>query len=322
MTTPAASSQRSLPLIVLAFACIYLVWGSTFLVIRIALDSLPPFFIGAVRNLIAGGLLFCWVLHKRRAWLPRKSFIFAVISGVLLGAVGNGFLILAEIKIPTGTASLWIATVPIWFLILNWLFFERKPPPILAGIGSVLGCVGIALLPSATDLANPEADDWLYWGALLTSAIGWSLGSLLQRRFIVGVPALTVSAVQMLAGGLFMAVGSLATGEVGRLVRGETVITSEGLLAIAYLIVFGSIVAFTAYSWLLGVVEPQKVATYALVNPILAVALGSLIAKEPLSPEVLIAALLVLTSVGLILRGRVGKAQTPRSRELSEKRCI
>jgi drug/metabolite transporter (DMT)-like permease len=283
--------------ILLAFAAIYLIWGTTFLGIALVLRSLPPFASASLRFLIAGSLLLIWLRLRDPRPLAGLPLPRVALCGVLLLSGGNGLVVWAQQGVPSGVAALVIASMPVAVLVLQRAFFGHRLPQWRALAGIAIGLCGVLLIVSQIGrLAGAVRP--LHVISLLGAVFAWALGTLLHR----GVPLNRVMAsagVQMLVGGAVLGLMALPGGEWTRLDLARVSLTS--LAALAYLIVFGSIVAQGSYLWLLGHVAPQKVATYALVNPVVAMALGALVLNERLNALAGLAVLLVLVGVALVL---------------------
>jgi drug/metabolite transporter (DMT)-like permease len=312
--TPAPSRSSILP-VVLALGAVYVVWGSTYLAIAYVVETLPPLLSAAVRFLVAGSLLVAFLVAQDRwrrrrdptaARLPRPRLVewrTALIVGGLLLLGGNGMVMLAEQSVPSGIAAVLIATVPIWMSVFDALL-TRRAPSLLAIGGLTAGMLGVAilLLPSA----GFDALDPFGIGLLVIAAVAWAAGSLYARRGALPANALLATGMEQLAGGLALAVAGLLIGELGR--TDLTAVSVQSLIGLAYLIVFGSLLAFTAYVWLLNHVPVTTVATYAYVNPVVAVALGLVIRGESLTPRTLLAIALIIGAVVAMVSGRPREA--------------
>lgn len=282
--------------IVIAFAAVYLIWGSTYLAIRFAIETIPPYLMGGVRFLIAGGLLYA-VLRLRGVAAPtRRQWRATLIAGGLLLFGGNGGVMVAEQFVPSSLAALIIAIVPLWVVLLNWKWGDRVRPTLGVIAGVVLGVIGIGLI--AAPGTSAEAVNPIGLLMLIGASLSWSIGSLYSRRADLPANALLSTAMEMLMGGGLMLVVGLLLGQ-GAQIRLENV-TLLSVASLAYLVIFGSLLGFTAYVWLLTVTTPAKVATYAFVNPVVAVFLGWLLAGEELSTRTLIAAAIIIGAVVLI----------------------
>jgi drug/metabolite transporter (DMT)-like permease len=304
--------------VALALGTVYVVWGSTYLAIAYVVETLPPLLSAAVRFLAAGGLLIAFLLAQDRwrgrrdpaaARLPRPRLVewrTAVIVGGLLLLGGNGMVMLAERTVPSGIAAVLIATVPIWMSVFDALLTRRAPGPLaVGGLGVGLLGVAILLLPSA----GLDALDPFGIGLLVVAAVAWAAGSLYARRGPLPANALLGTGMEQLAGGLALAAAGLLIGELGR--TDLSAVSVQSLIGLGYLIVFGSLLAFTAYVWLLNHVPVTTVATYAYVNPVVAVALGLLVRGESLTPRTLLAVALIIGAVVAMVSGRPREAEAP-----------
>jgi len=301
------SKTRSRWQVLAAFAAIYLIWGSTYLAIRFAIETLPSLLMGGVRFLIAGAIL--WALAQRRG-VERPSRIHwrsATLVGGFLLLGGNGGVIVAEKMVPSGLAALVIATVPLWMAVLNWLRGDRIRPGAGVTIGLGLGVLGIMLLVGSGetgDRVNP-----LGVLVLVLASLSWSIGSLYSRRARLPAEPLLATAIEMLAGGALLLGAGLITGEASQIQLDQ--VSLRSLVSLGYLIVFGSLVGFSAYLWLLRVSAPARVSTYAFVNPVVAVFLGWALAGEPITPRMLIAAAIIIAAVVLITAQQEARADKP-----------
>lgn len=288
--------------IVLAFAAVYLIWGSTYLAIRFGVATLPPFLMAGTRFLVAGAALYAF---SRLRGAPRPGPVAwrdATIVGALMLLGGNGLVTWSELRVPSGIAALVVACVPLFVVILS----RRRPTPREA-IGIASGLAGVALLVGPSGRVDP-------WGAgaLVFASLSWAAGSLFSRRAALPGSALQAVGMEMLGGGTLLALLGVAMGEAGRL--SLDAVSPRSWASLAYLIVFGSIVGFTSYMWLLGEVAPSKAATYAFVNPLVAVVLGWSFAGETLGPRELLAAAVIVAAVAMIVGApAAGSLKPPRS---------
>jgi drug/metabolite transporter (DMT)-like permease len=292
---------------------LYVVWGSTYLGIAIAVDTIPPFLMAASRFLIAGAVLLVWSIARagRGFRLPtvREWRDSSIVGALLLGG-GMGMVAYGEQTVPSGITALFIAMMPVWVAVLGGIFLRERLPR-LAVAGIVLGFAGVAILIGPSAFGGTGALEPLGLAAILFSPIAWSSGSLFaSHRAVLPRQPLVATGAQMLTGGLVLAVMSLASGEL----RGFQVggVSTDSWLALLYLTVIGSLVAFTAYGWLLRVAPLPLIATYAYVNPVVAVILGALILSEPIEPRTLVAGAVIVGAVALIVTAR-GRMQPPRS---------
>ncbi len=294
--TPAIRPSRVS--LILGFLSVYLIWGSTYLAIRFAVASIPPFTMAGARYALAGALLYVWALSRGAARPTWPQWRDAAISGTLMLLGGNGIVTWAEQWVPSSLAALIISSVPLWMGLLQWMVEPSSRPRRRGTMGLLLGIVGVAILVRpGTGL---EGDRRVLLGSLsLVLAAGlWAAGSLHARRARPpSHPILSIS-LQMLAGGAALLIAAAATGEPAR-VRFASV-TFSSAASFLYLVFFGSIVGFSSYVWLLRVTAPAKVATYAYVNPIVAVFLGATLGKEPVSVRTLFAAAIIVGAVVLI----------------------
>lgn len=285
--------------VLLAFATIYLVWGSTYLAIAVAVETLPPFLMVAVRMLAAGGVLYGYARWRGAAAFTRAEWGFAITNGALLFLGGYGIIAWAEQRVASGITALLATTAPFWLVLLQWAT-DRARPTLRTWLGLALGTFGVALL-LAGDTAIGAGDALRALGVLLSSLL-WAAGTLrASRRRARGSAARTAGA-EMLAGGWMLLLAGLLLGEGARV--SVAAFTPSSLLALGYLTVFGSIAAFTAYRWLLERVEPSLVTTHAYVNPFVALVLGWLWLDEPMGGRVIVSALAIVGAIALMRRSR------------------
>lgn len=302
------ASRPSPVKIVLAFAAVYTLWGSTYLAIRLAIETLPPFLMTGTRFTLAGLILCTWaVLKGERFMPPLHLWRRALVIGGLLLLGGNGGVVWAERYVATGLAALLVSTEPLWVVILNWAISRQRPNwKVLLGV--LIGLVGVAMLVGDGLRNNGNSTSSLVaGGVVLLAAFSWASGSVYSNHRPLPLSTLMAAGMQMLAGGFLLLLLAVATGDPARLNLASASWTSIG--AFFYLLVFGSLVGFTAYSWLLNNVAPARAATYAYVNPVVAVLLGWLVASEPLTRQMLIAAAVIVGSVILITT--FGREHTP-----------
>lgn len=313
-TRPTAAKHAVRPpsaaLIWAGLLTLYLVWGSTYLGIRVAVESIPPFAMAAVRFAIAGALLVAWSIASRegrdsdgigprRLTLPEVRDTF-IVGALLLGG-GMGMVAWGEQSVPSGIAALLVAVMPVWLAILSRLFVGERLPRI-AILGIAVGLGGVALLAWPMNLGgSPIQPAGL--AALVFSPVSWAAGSLYAAtRARLPSRQLYASGLQMLAGSVVLAVMAIIAGEASTFRPGA--ITSDSLVSLAYLILVGSLVGYTAYGWLLRVAPLPLVATYAYVNPIVAVVLGAAILGEPIGLRTIVAGAIIVAAVALIITAR------------------
>ncbi len=300
--SPTTQAKASPVAIWSAMIAVYIVWGSTYLAIRFAVETIPPFLMAAARFLIAGVLLFL-VCRLRGDPLPRKFEVrSAAIVGLFLLVGGNGAVVWAEQTIPSGLAALMVSSSPLWMLLLEATLPGGTRPTLRSLAGVLIGFAGVLLLlwpdrSGTIPALNP-------WGtaALVFATVAWAFGSIISRYVRLPASPMMGTAVEMLAGGTALLLLSAVTGEFSKIRLAE--ISVNSMLGLGYLVVFGALVGFTAYTWLLRVAPTSLVGTYAYVNPLVALIVGTWIGKEAFSPRMLIAALIILGSIALITTTR------------------
>ncbi len=286
--------------VITAFAVVYLIWGSTYLAIRIGVTVFPPFLMAGCRFLAAGGLMLAW-LAWRGARLPTaRQWKEAAITGTLLLLGGNGLVCWAEQTVNSSHAALILASAPIWFAVFDTIRPGGKRPKLATVLGIFVGTIGVALLVGSTQAhgSDGNATSLAGAGALLAACGLWAGGSLYKKYYTAPASPWMSTAAQMLCGGAANCVASVGRGE-WRTFHPSTV-TAAPVLAFVYLVLFGAIAGFSAYVWLLGHCAPAKVATYAYVNPLVATLLGWTILREPLTPLMGLAALTILGGVLIV----------------------
>jgi drug/metabolite transporter (DMT)-like permease len=288
--------------IILAFAGIYLIWGSTYLGILFAIQSIPPLLMAGTRFLLAGIILYAGARMSGAPRSPRADWRTALIVGACLLLGGNGGVTLAEQYVPSGIAALLVATVPIYIALLSWLFGMSKRPSAMTWMGLAGGFVGVGVLigPALRFSATGESPHaWIGMSILLCSSLIWSAGSLYSRTAKHSASPFLAAGQQMLCGGALLFIAGIARGELAHFHPGQ--ITTQSFIAFIYLVLIGGIIGYVSYAWLLRYCDPAKVATYAYVNPIVAVLLGALFAHETLSLRTFLAATLIIGSVAVVI---------------------
>ena len=293
----------------MAFAAIYLIWGSTYFAIRTAVDTIPPLLMMSVRCAGAGALLVACARglrgpSSRRG--PREAITWrhwraAFVAGALLFLVSHGTLAWAELRVPSGEAALLSATTPLWLTIIDWRWGSGRRPSWRGASGLALGFAGVACLV-APEWRTAHARDLIATAAVVAGALAWAAGSLYSRHASLPSDVKLAAALPLLAGGVWLALGSLAAGEWRTLAMAR--VTPASAAAVVYLMVFGSVVAFTAYVWLMRVVPAATVGTHAFINPIVAVTLGAALGAERIHPSTIAAALTIAGGVMLALLDR------------------
>ena len=288
--------------LIAAFAAVYIVWGSTYLAIRFAVETLPPLLMVGVRFLIAGSVLILWSRWRDRRWPSSVDWKTSAVSGTLMLAGGYGAVVWAEQKVPSGIAALLVAVVPVWMVLLDWLRPGGHRPRATVFVGLALGLAGLCLLVGPDSLRGNGAIDLPSAAVLMAGSLSWAIASLYTQRAPRATSGSARSSTQMLAGGVASVLVGIALGEPGRLDLAHA--STRSLAALGYLIVFGSLIGFTAYLYMLAHTSAAKAATYAYVNPVVAVLLGWAIASEPVTARTLVAAAVILGGVAIITLGR------------------
>lgn len=291
-------------MVVMALLAVYIVWGSTYLGIKIAIETFPPFLMAGIRFLIAGALLYGFVVGKEKKHPKLIEWRDTTIIGTLLLLGGNGLVVIAEKTIPSSIAAIVIATVPLWMIVIAWILKSQTKPNRSTLIGTLIGFIGVVIL------MFPSYQEYLHFdtfGLLLTllAAILWSLGSIYSQKATLPTSVMLSTAMQMLSGGLVLIIVATLFGEWQQF-HVET-ISSRSLFALAYLVLIGSLVGFSAYVWLLKNVSPFLASTYAFVNPMVALFLGYFFADEVLSVKAFIATVLIISAVVMITFSKAKK---------------
>ncbi|MEW6402300.1 MAG: drug/metabolite exporter YedA [Chloroflexota bacterium] len=293
----------------IALLALYIVWGSTYLAIRFAVETIPPFFHAGVRFLVSGIILLIWRRASGDALPTRRQWINAAIIGLLLLLGGNGLVSWAEQTIPSGIAALIIGSVPLFLVVMEALRPGGVKPNWPAILGLVVGFGGIYLLVDPTDISgsgmklNPFGV-----GALLIACLLWALGSVYSKSADLPKSSLMTTGAEMFAGSIGLFLVSAITGEWSR--YDPSAISMQSVLGLLYLIFIGSLIGFVSYGWLLQNAPISLVATYAYVNPVVAVLLGNWLAAEPLEPRIWIAAAIIIGSVVLINTTKKSASET------------
>ena len=297
MRAPRASVQAPEWQIWLALGIVYVVWGSTYLAIRVMVETMPPLLSGGVRHVVAGAIIFAILLLRRGPGafrLRRSELIGGAIVGLLLLLGGNGLVVLGEREVPSGLTALIVAVVPLCVVVLRVMFREKIASGTILGV--VAGFVGVAILIVPEGITGRV--DVVSMLMIVGAAISWSIGSYMSRRLDMPHDPLASTGVQMLVGGVAL----LATGAL----TGENIqpdqFSTESLLSLGYLILFGSVLAYTAYTWVLIHASVSRVSTYAYINPVVAVFLGWLLLRETVDLTMIIGAAVIIISVWMVIR--------------------
>jgi drug/metabolite transporter (DMT)-like permease len=299
MNPPAAAPARaSKAKLALAFAALFTIWGSTYLAIKFAIETIPPYLMSGARFTVAGTILY---LIARLTGSPnptRREWRDGAIVGTLLLTCGNGVVGWAEQKVPSGITALLVASVPIWMVLIDWIRPKGKRPSLIVTAGLLLGLGGVAVL--AAPGFGSEARPGVAFGAamLIVGSIAWAAGSIYSRQSARPRSAQMSTAVQMLTGSVTLILVGILLGELGRF--DVSAISTKSFLAWAYLVTFGAIIGFTAYAYVLRETTPAKASTYAYVNPVIAVLLGWAFANEPITLRTIVGAGIILAGVAII----------------------
>ena len=284
--------------ILLAFAIIYFVWGSTFLAIRVGVREVPPLILASMRFFIAGAVLFAWTRLTGTPSPSRREWLAASLLALCIFVVDYGLLFWAEQRVPSGIAAVMLATIPVFMSLSEIIVLRTQRLTPRLGVALLVGIGGVLVLVSRSVNIGEAPIDRAGAAALVIAALSWSIASALTRKLPLPASKVMSSGSQMLVGGILLAVAAALFGEF----RGfhVTAVSRNVWFALAYLIVAGSIVGFTAYVWLLHYESPTKVGTYAYVNPVVAVIIGYFLGGETVGPRTILGTLLVLVSVIVI----------------------
>jgi drug/metabolite transporter (DMT)-like permease len=308
MKNKIASSPPALWKLIAAFAAVYVIWGSTYLGIRYAVESIPPFLMAGARNLAAGLALYLFARACGATAPSRIQWRDATIAGALMLTIGNGGVTWAEQVIPSGMAALLVALTPLWMVLFDWVQPPGVRPRALVLVGLAVGSIGVALLAHGHgDDGSPAHTAGVVM--LLISSMSWAFGSIFNRRARKPASPLLSVSMQFLTGSALLLVIAWARGEMAEFSFARVSALSWG--AWIYLTIAGSLIAYTAYVWLLHETTPARVATYAYVNPLIAVLLGCTIGREVFSHELFVAGALIIVAVALIVRGGARSTTAP-----------
>jgi len=288
--------------IIAAFASIYVIWGSTYLAIRYAIETIPPFLMGGARFLVSGALLYIWARYRGAPRPTRLHWRNAIIAGAFLLLGGNGAVIWAEQFVPSGLTALLVSILPFWLVIIEWVRPPRRRPSSAVLAGLVLGFIGIIVLIGPGNVGGQGDIRPLGALVLILGSLAWAIGSFWSRDAKLPDSGLLTTGMEMLGGGVLLLIVGVLSGETSHLDIHH--VSRASAIGLAYLVTFGSLLGFTSYIWLLDKVSPARLGTYAYVNPIVAVLLGWAIAGETLSARTAVAAVIVICAVALITTAR------------------
>jgi drug/metabolite transporter (DMT)-like permease len=288
--------------IIAAFVAIYLVWGSTYLAIRYAIETMPPFVMGGTRFLISGVLLYLWARWRGAPSPTLVHWRNATIAGAFLLLGGNGAVVWAEQVVPSGLTALLVSTLPFYLVMIEWARPPRRRPSTVVLVGLVLGFLGIVVLIGPGNIGGAGSVSLAGAIVLNLGSLSWAIGSFWSRDAALPESGLLTTGMQMLSGGLLLFIVGVVMGELTDF--DLAAVSTASYVGWIYLIVFGSLIGFTSYIWLLDKVSPARLGTYAYVNPVVAVILGWAIAGEALSLRTGLAAVIVICAVALITTAR------------------
>lgn len=312
-----ASTPPTKAALLAGFAAIYIIWGSTYLGIRIAVETMPPFLMAGVRFLVAGAIVAGFIALTRGFRATRAQWRDNAIIGGFLCLGGNGLVSWSEQKIPSGITTLIISAGPVFIVLMDWAvhaFFKDGKrgtrPGALTFAGLTLGFIGLAILVGPDVLATGvgSLDPWRVLG-LLAATLLWGVGMIYMRYASNPAEPFTASGIQMLCGSGWLLLTGVLTGELAHF--DPSIITARSVIAWSYLVVFGSLIGFSTFAWLMKHSTPARVSTYAYVNPVVAVFLGWLVLHEPVSPRIFVAAAVIIAGVATITVAKNKKPATP-----------
>ena len=300
-----AHSHRSTWKTLLAFAIIYFVWGSTYLAIRVGVGEFPPLLMAALRFIIAGAVLYAWAFVRRQRSPDRRQWASISLLAVLFILLDYGLVFWAEQRVPSGVTAVMMATIPLFIALCEITILRTQALTLRLALALLAGIAGVAVLASRSSFVAGTPIDPYGALALILGSLSWAIGTVLTRKLSLPSSKVVSSAAQMFTGGIFLSLAAAAFGEFRNF--HPATISRAAWLSLVYLIVAGSIIAFTAYQWLVHHESPTKVGTYAYVNPVVAVLLGYFLLGESLGLRTILGTLLVLVSVLAITTARAAK---------------
>lgn len=298
ISSPPPPPGPSRSALLLAFASIYVIWGSTYLGIRVAIETMPPFLMAGARFILSGAILLALLKVRGTAWPTFAQIRTNTFIGMLLLLGGNGFVVWAEQSIPSGITALLIGVSPLSIVLTEWAWPGGTRPGAITMAALLLGFAGVTWLAAPWEAAADGGLDPLGASAILAASIFWAIGSIYSRHSKHGADPFLAAALQMLGGGAALLVAAAAHGDFGRF--DASAISSRSWFAFTYLTAIGSLVGFSTFVWLMKNTTPARVATYAYVNPVVAVFLGWLLLDEPIGPRTLVASAVIVTAVAII----------------------
>lgn len=307
--TPSTEPPPSRTALILAFAAIYVIWGSTYLGIRIAVESMPPFLMAAARFLIAGGLLLAFLKFRGAAWPTWRQWWTNAVIGTFLLLGGNGLVVWAELTIPSGITALLIGVGPLFIVLTEWAWPGGIRPTLITMSALLLGFAGVSWLAAPWQNATHGGLNPAGVTAILGACVFWAIGSIYSRHARHGADPFVAAALQMLGGGAALTVAAFLHRDFVQLDLAR--VTPRGWVAFTYLIAVGSLIGFSTFVWLMKHSTPARVATYAYVNPVVAVFLGWMILGEPITARTIVASAIIVAAVAIITTEK-SRATKPR----------
>jgi drug/metabolite transporter (DMT)-like permease len=298
----------------LAFAAIYFIWGSTFLAIRFAIETIPPLFMMGFRSFVAGGILYAYARLRSGERPYPIHWLTAFILGTLLFTIAHGTLAWSEQFVPSGMAALICATSPIWITLLQTLQYRDNSLTVRAILGLVMGFCGVVLLAEPSMLLKGTTVNLTGATVLLVGTFSWSIGAVYSKKANLPKNPMLAAGMNLMMGGSGLLFASYLSREAVVL----TAVSLQSLVSLVYLIIFGSIITFTAYFWLMRTISPSQVASHSFVNPVVAIFVGWLVGGELLSPRMLLAALLRVIGVGAIVTQRAASSSPTKDKKHNE----
>ena len=283
----------------LAFGAIYIIWGSTYLAIRYAVETIPPFMMIGIRSLTAGIILYSLSRFKSKEKIKRENILPMFTIGAMFFLIGHGLLAWSQQYVPSGMAAVLVASEPLWVVGIEWFFLKDTRVKLRGVLGLFLGFVGIVYLIAATTGITTTNNDFLGSALIVVGALSWGGGAVYSRAANVPKSPMLSSGVELIFGGTMVLIASFVIGETSEFQLSQ--VTLRSILGLIYLITFGSVIAFGAYVWLLGHTSVTRISTHTYVNPIIAVFLGWLLANEQITAALLIATIIIIISVYLVL---------------------